>query len=54
MVVNISQSTPMFMDPLTFVLHSTATFGIVCIDESFITFLFVLLSASARSLTPEW
>ena len=54
MVVDINQWIFMPIIPLTFVLHSTATFGIVCIDESFITFLFVHLSASARSLTPEW
>ncbi|MDE5073726.1 MAG: hypothetical protein O4806_18460 [Trichodesmium sp. St5_bin8] len=39
------------IDPLTFVLHSITTFGMVISDESFITFLFVYLSVFARSLT---
>ena len=37
-------------DPLTFVLHSIAPFGMVLGNESFITFLFVHLLVSTRSL----
>ena len=54
MVVNIEGKISIFIAPLTFVLHSIATFGVVFFDESLFTFLCVHLSASARSLTPEW
>ena len=51
MVVNIEGKISIFIAPLTFVLHSIATFGVVFFDESLFTFLCVHLSASARSLT---
>ena len=51
MVVNIEGKISIFIAPLTFVLHSIAPFGMVLGNESFITFLFVHLSASARNLT---
>ena len=51
MIVNISSKMLVFIDPLAFVLHSIATFGMVDLNESFITFLFVHLSVSARGLT---
>ena len=41
MVVNLSKKILMFINPLTFVLHPIATFGMVASYESFITFLFV-------------
>ena len=41
------------IDPLTIVLHSTVTFGVVLRDESLITFLFVNLSAFARGIVPR-
>ena len=47
MVVDIGQIIPMPSDPLTFVLHSIATFGMVLNNESLITFLFVHLSTFA-------
>jgi len=39
-------------DPLTFVLHSIATFGMVLSNESLIAFLFVHLSVSASGIVP--
>ena len=39
-------------DPLTFVLHPIATFGMVLHNESLITFLFVHLSAFACGIVP--
>ena len=53
MVVDNLDLIGLSIDPLTLVQHSIATFGMVPFHESFITFLFVHLSASARSLTPE-
>ncbi len=41
------------IDPLTFVLHSIATFEMVFSNESFITFLFVHLSAFACGIVPR-
>ena len=43
MVVDNIKAIILSIDPLTFVLHSIATFGVVSINESFITFLFVHL-----------
>ena len=54
MVVNIEGKISIFIAPLTFVLHSIATFGVATLNESLIAFLFVHLSASTRNLTPEW
>ncbi len=51
MVVDIDMEISISKDPLTFVLYSVATFGIVPSYESFITFLFVHLSTFTRSLT---
>ena len=51
MVADNLGSIRLSKDPLTFVLHPIATFGMVYSNESLITFLFVHLSASARSLT---
>ena len=51
MAVNNLKEIKLSNDPLTFVLHSLAPFGMVLANESFITFLFVHLSAFARSLT---
>ena len=52
MVVDINQWIFMPIIPLTFVLHSTATFGMVLYDGSLITFLFVHLSTFARGIVP--
>ena len=38
MVVDNSLSIGLSIDPLTFVLHSIATFGVILYDESLITF----------------
>ena len=51
MVVNNLKEIRLSNDPLTFVLHSLAPFGMVLANESFITFLFVHLSVSARGPT---
>ena len=51
MVVDIDSYISIPINPLTFVLHSIATFGMAIFYESFITFLFVHLSVSARNLT---
>ena len=51
MIVNITSKMLVFIDPLAFVLHSIATFEMVDLNESFITFLFVHLSVSARGRT---
>ena len=51
MVADIAILISISNDPLTFVLHSITTLGMVKDHESFITFLFVRLSAFARSLT---
>ena len=40
------------IDPLTFVLHSIATFGMANCNESLITFLFIHLSAFACGIVP--
>ena len=53
MVVDIIELIIMSIDPLTFVLHPIATFGMVCGNESFITFLFVLLSTFACGIVPR-
>ena len=50
MVVDIIELIIMSINPLTFVLHPIATFGMVCGNESFITFLFVHLSVSASGI----
>ena len=52
MVADNSIRIGLSIDPLTFVLHSIATFGMVDIHGSFITFLFVHLSASACGIVP--
>jgi len=54
MVVDNLKEIRLSIDPLTFVLHSLAPFGMVVFYESLITFLFVHLSAFARSLTHAW
>ncbi|NET41522.1 hypothetical protein [Okeania sp. SIO2B3] len=51
MIVDTDTKISISSDPLTFVLHPLATFEMVPFHESFITFLFVHLSVSARSLT---
>ena len=51
MIIDIRLKIPISIDPLTFVQHSIATFGMVLNNESLITFLFVHLSVSARNLT---
>ena len=51
MIVGIPAEIGVPRDPLTFVLHSIATFGMVIYHESLITFLFVHLSTFARNLT---
>ncbi len=51
MVVDNLIQIRLSIDPLTFVLHSIATFEVVYDHESLITFLFVHLSAFARSLS---
>ena len=53
MVVDISNRILMSINLLTFVLHSTATFGMVLSNGSFITFLFVHLSTFARGIVPR-
>ena len=50
MVVDIDSYTSIPINPLTFVLHSIATFGMAIFYESFITFLFVHLSVSASGI----
>ena len=52
MVVDSSATIGLSIDPLTFVLHSIVTFGMVDNDESLITFLFVHLSVSASGIVP--
>ena len=52
MVVNIEEIISMSINPLTFVLHPLATFGMVYSVESLITFLFVHLSTFARGIVP--
>ena len=51
MVADNNNNILLSIDPLTFVLHPLAIFEMVTCNESFITFLFVHLSVSARSLT---
>ncbi|MGD1704746.1 hypothetical protein [Dapis sp. BLCC M229] len=51
MVADNLQAIRLSIDPLTFVLHPIATLGMARVYESLITFLFVHLSAFARSLT---
>ena len=50
MVVDIFIDMKLSIDPLTFVLHSIATFGMARFHESLITFLFVHLSAFASGI----
>ena len=50
MVVDNFLLIELSIDPLTFVLHSIATFGMAIFYESFITFLFVHLSVSASGI----
>ena len=50
MVADIDTLISMSINPLTFVLHPLATFGMVLVSESLITFLFVHLSTSARGI----
>ena len=52
MIVNMSKAILMSINPLTFVLHPLATFGMVLVSESLITFLFVHLSTFARGIVP--
>jgi hypothetical protein len=51
MVADKATEMSLSIDPLTFVLHPIAAFGMVIIDGSFITFLFVHLSVFASGLT---
>ena len=53
MVVDIDTLISMSINPLTFVLHPIATFGMVRPHESFITFLFVHLSTFACGIVPR-
>ena len=53
MVVDSSITIELSIGPLTFVLHSIATFGMVRSYESLITFLFVHLSAFASGIVPR-
>ena len=53
MVVDINNEISMPINPLTFVLHPLATFGMVVCHESLITFLFVHLSTFARGIVPR-
>ncbi len=53
MVVDTDSDMPASTDPLTFVLHSIATFGMDNVDGSLITFLFVHLSAFACGIVPR-
>ena len=50
MVADIDTLISMSINPLTFVLHPLATFGMVYSVESLITFLFVHLSTFARGI----
>jgi hypothetical protein len=52
MVVDITELIVISTDPLTFVLHSIATFGVVPANGSLITFLFVHLSVFASGIVP--
>ncbi|NEO56987.1 MAG: hypothetical protein F6K54_30295 [Okeania sp. SIO3B5] len=52
MVVDNLVDIRLSKDPLTFVLHPIATFGMVCYYESLITFLFVHLSTFACGIVP--
>jgi hypothetical protein len=52
MVADIALKMAISKDPLTFVLHPIATFGMVKYHESFITFLFVHLSVFASGIVP--
>ena len=52
MVADSLESIRLSIDPLTFVLHSIASFGMASHNESLITFLFVHLSAFARGIVP--
>ena len=53
MVADIDLEISMSINPLTFVLHPLATFGMVFPNESLITFLFVHLSTFARGIVPR-
>ena len=53
MVVDNFATMKLSKDPLTFVLHLIATFGMALINESLITFLFVHLSVFARGIVPR-
>ena len=50
MVVDSLGKIRLSIVPLTFVLHSIATFGMVCSNESLIIFLFVHLSVFASGI----
>jgi len=51
MVVDTARTMAASIDPQSFDPHSIAILGVVILYESLITFLFVHLSVSARSLT---
>ncbi len=53
MVADNLKNIRLSIDPLTFVLHSIATLGMVSCNESLITFLFVHLSTFARGIVPR-
>ena len=52
MVVDSVCGITLSIDPLIFILHSIATFGMASLDESLIAFLFVHLSVSASGIVP--
>ena len=52
MVVDNFLLMELSIDPLTFVLHSIATLGMVIYNESLNAFLFVHLSAFANGIVP--
>ena len=52
MVVDNFLLIELSIDPLTFVLHSIATLGMVIYNESLNAFLFVHLSAFANGIVP--
>ena len=51
MVVGSPETNKVTHRPFDFVLHSTATLGMVWLNESLITFEFVRVSVSASNLT---
>ena len=52
MIVDNLVTIRLSIDPLTFVLHPIATFGMVMFNESLIIFLFVHISAFACGIVP--